>query len=186
MSYTEIFIFDKNGDAEQLAEINNAFRGGMAIWGEIEKKYLPPLPKPSWMPSEDYEKNGYNRINTMNSDLIKEIWNLFGKEEVSFNDKLVLGTTFDKVIVKKEDIPLIIEAFELFEGETSLKEQACVLKTVLDKDIMGIGWNQTSVNRDSWGYYNYDEDSEKYIPYNMKEQEDHWFLLDELNEIKND
>lgn len=41
MSYTELFGFDKNGDAFYYSEVRNAWRGGMAIWQRLEEKYLP-------------------------------------------------------------------------------------------------------------------------------------------------
>ena len=42
MSYTEIYGFDKKGDAYYYNSVKNAWRGGMAIWQYLEKKYLPP------------------------------------------------------------------------------------------------------------------------------------------------
>lgn len=77
MSYTEIVGFNKQGDAFFLGETKNAFRGAMAIWDIMEKKYLDPLPKPIWMDQDRYEEGGYSRTcDMMNPNSIKEIWAL--------------------------------------------------------------------------------------------------------------
>ncbi len=49
MSSTEIFGFDKEGNAFGQADVNNAWRGAMAIWRILEERYLPPH-RPSYLP----------------------------------------------------------------------------------------------------------------------------------------
>jgi hypothetical protein len=149
MSYTEIYEFNKNGKIINVSEIQNAWRGAMAIWGIIEKKYLKPLPKPIWMLDRDYNTRGYSRcdmIYTGNDSPMHEIWNCFDSDEISEIDRIVLGTTFDNILVKYKNINRVIDAFIKFEGETSLKEQAEILRKINPEDrIYAIGWNQTSV-----------------------------------------
>jgi len=191
MSCTEIYKFDENGNAKDLADIKNAFRGAMAIWDFLESKYLPPLPKPDWMPQSTYNERGYSRtFPSFTSDDkdegIKEIWSLWKNSDVSRVDKICLGSTFDNVVVLKENIPELIDAFNNFEGQTSLKEQASEIQKALDKgNITGIAWNQTSVCSAKWlSYENIDNSDESdYLPYNINIHKDHWNLFEELNKI---
>ena len=199
MSYTEIFGFDKTGDAYGAADIQNAFRGGMAIWKYLEEKYLPPyLPeyakKIGIKTAEEFEqKTGYKGsrcLSVMEQDAMREIWDLANSDMVSEVDKICLYTTFDNCLVKKENIPKVIEAFKAFDGTTSLKEQADVLAQLYeDENCIAVGWNQTSVCSDSWiNAGGYDEDGE-YLPYNCINGKEHYWLFNELNkteEKKND
>lgn len=188
MSSTEIYAFDLNGNAEQYGEAKNAFRGAMAIWGILEEKYLPPyLPKGheslGIYTVKEYEKRlGYkpSRMTAMfDTDAMNDVWKLADDEKVEFNDKIVLFTTFDNVVVKKEDINKVIEAFKKFEGETSLKEQAAILEEIMNNnDYTAVAWNQTSVNEAKWeGHY---DDDDNHIPYNHLTQDEHYYLFDEL------
>ena len=49
MSYTEIYAVNKNGDVEEYEDIQNAWRGAMAVWNILEERYLPPF-RPSFLP----------------------------------------------------------------------------------------------------------------------------------------
>ncbi|MGJ0848163.1 hypothetical protein ACR77J_15845 [Tissierella praeacuta] len=189
MSYTEIFGFDKEGNAYFAGETKNAFRSAMAIWRILEERYLPPH-RPSYIPEhiqdDEIEKFCHYKpsrcTDMFNDKAMQEIWNLSDNDKVSEIDKIVLFTTFDRCLVKKEDIEKVIKAFEEFEGETSLKEQAEVLKELLkDDNCIAVGWNQTSVNCDTWLGYDYDEDNDETIPYNCLENDKHYWLFDALN-----
>lgn len=174
MSYTEIYKFKKDGDAECFAEMRNAFRGAMAVWETIEKRYLPKH-KPSWSPDNE----DYSRVTDMRGNGLKEVWALFDGDKISETDKIVLGSTFDNVVVMKDHIPELIEAFRAFEGDTSLKEQADLIESAYqtDEDLIAIAWNQTSVNSDAWeaDEVKTDEDGEEYYPsYNLFRQDKHW------------
>lgn len=188
MSCTEIVCFKKNGEAEGYTDIKNSWRGAMAIWNILEKKYLPqyrPSYVPNYIPNSMLESYCHYKpsrcVDLMNRDAMKEIWNLFNEANVNEIDKIVLGTTFDKVIVKKENFPKIIDAFNKFEGKTSLKEQAKVLEEMLkDDEIIAVAWNQTSVNENQWTCHEFDEKNEEYIPYNYLKDNKHYELFDEL------
>jgi len=195
MSYTELYGFDKNGDAYFQAEVPNSWRGAVAIWGIMEKKYLPPY-IPNYVKSTNWYFNGISfdevtcklgyapsRICSMfeSNNPIKEIWDLVDNERVPQIEKIVLMTTFDKVLVKKENMPKVIEGFIKFDGESSLKEQAAILqKMYKDENCIAVGWNQTSVNADNWGSFNYNEETGYGEPYNCLTQNEHFWLFDEL------
>jgi hypothetical protein len=180
MSYTEIYKFKKDGDAQCFAEVKNSWRGAMAVWSHVEKRYLPKF-IPSWA-FGDYSRE-YSRTSDMMGGSIKEIWELASSDKVSEIDKIVLASTFDNVVVMKDDIPKLIEAFRTFEGETSLKEQADLIEDAYknDDDLIAISWNQTSVNGDAWisDETAIDEDGDEiYLPYNLLNHKKHWNLFE--------
>lgn len=160
-----------------LAEVKNAWRGAMAVWNILDRKYLPPF-IPDWAKNDAPRQEGYFRMASMDTKEHQEIWDLRKSEKVSEIDKVVLLSTFDNVIVWKKDLPDLIEAFRKFEGETSLKEQADIIEKAFneDKDLIAIGWNQTSVNGDTWRVYD-KRDNEK--PYNLKKNDKHWSFFEE-------
>lgn len=181
MSYTEIFAF-KNGKSKLAEEVNNAFRGAMAIWGEMEKQHLSPI-YASWDATKQI-----SRASSMDQGKMKEIWNMASDKNIPLDERLVLSTTFDKVLVKRENLPRLIEAFKNFENtykeKTSLPEQTSILEAFLDdEDVMAVGWNQTSVNGDNWNNFGgYDEDEGEPIPYDINSMSEHWFLFDDFKD----
>jgi len=187
MSYTEIFGFDKEGNAYGQADIRNAWRGGMAIWSTLESRYLPAY-RPSYVPAyipddqiESYCTYKPSRCSAMEPKAMQGIWDLVRDERLKDCEKIALACTFDHVIIKKEDFSKLIDAFRVFEGETSLKEQADVIEEMLkDDNCIAVGFNQTSVNGDTWiNAGPYDEENEESSPYNLFNQTEHWFLFDE-------
>lgn len=184
MSYTELFKFNKEGNAEWFAETKNAHRGAMAVWHRMEDKYLPEI-VPLWasksMIAERKEKG--ERFYRFSPSEMKEVWALLKQDNVSTEDKIVLGSTFDNVIVVRENLLDLIKLFNSFDGQTSLKEQAKEIENLLetDSEFIAIGWNQTSVNGDTWANAGgYDEDDEP-IPYNVLTGDKHWDLFKEVS-----
>lgn len=187
MSYTEIFGFDRNGDAYLQDEVTNAWRRAMSIWSILEERYLPQY-RPSFIPkhieNKDIEKVlGYKPSRTsciFDNKAMKEIWNLADDERLKSNEKIALATTFDYVIIKKENFEQLIKAFREFEGNTSLKEQADIIEKMLnDENCIALGFNQTSVNGDNWtNLGGYNEETEEQIPYNLFTGDKHWFLFE--------
>ena len=116
----------------------------------------------------------------MDQEASKDIWNLFDREDVDVIDRIVLGTTFDHVMVKRENIHQVIEAFEAFAGDTNLKEQAEGLRELLkNASNVAFAWNQTSVNGSEW-WHSGIFDGEDEMPYNFKTQNRHFWLFDDL------
>ncbi len=164
MSYTEIYGVYTNGDVKKIGEVRNAFRGAMSVWIHLERKYIKTK-------SRSY------------TDIKNPLWSLYKSEELSLTEKIVLLSTFDSAIVYKKDIEMLYDAYDKFEAITSLKEQADVIKEYLslEDDIIGICWNQTSVNCGTW-----DSDREiiknnEYIgvePYNINIDGDHFDIFE--------
>lgn len=205
MSYTEIFAFGKDGNAYLVAMVKNAWLGAMQVWNIMEERHLPPyIPEYvkmcNWyhpgMTAEEIEvKNGFKPRRTAPTigkvdNPAREIWALADNTEIPRNDRIVLFTTFDDCLVKREDIPQVVEAFRAFEGddykgETSLGEQADILQAIYDDhpEIIAVGWNQTSVIVESWANTGgYNEEKGEPVPYNCLTGEKHYWLFDELKE----
>ena len=152
MSYTEIFKFDKNGNSHEFADVSNAYRGSMAVWNYLGGKYLG------------------QGASAFNLEHMKRIWNLANNTEVPREERIVLGTTFDKCLIRKEEIPVVVDAFRKFETETSLNEQADILEELCEEeDCIAVGWHQNSISCDMW------------TDYNCLEQTDHFWLFDDLD-----
>lgn len=202
MSVTEIYVFRKDGFARYYAGIRNAWRGAIAIWSFLEEKYLPPyIPDyvtgcnwyyPSITPQEVERQLGYKPTRLAPSikkgnNPTQEIWDLADDLRLSRYERIVLHTTFDHCLIKKEDIPTVVKAFRAFEGETSLPEQAEILERIAQEDdVIAIGWNQTSVCADNWGCFgDCDQEEENCLPYNCLHPSERWWhywLFDELKE----
>lgn len=185
MSYTEIFGFDPEGNAHFEAEVKNAFRGGMAVWRIMELRHLPPLPPKYGMECHRYSMPPLGKDNPM-----KEVWDLADNLDIPVDQRIVLFTTFDNCLVKKQDLPRVIAAMRAFEGEdhrgeTNLGEQADILEQIAaDPEVIAVGWNQTSVNADTWSNRGgYDDVKDEPIPYNCLTGDTHYWLFDELKEV---
>lgn len=91
-------------------------------------------------------------------------------------------STFDKVMVRQEHIPLVISAFKEFSskyGDSSLPEQVVALEGVVgDETCFAVCWTQTSVADDIWHIY---EDGDMRM-YNISIDTGHWFMFDNAPE----
>lgn len=198
MSETVLYGFGMDGNAYRYSEVHNGFRSAMAVWEIMEEKYLPP-----YIP--EYVKKRYGDISfekcvsllsykptrlipTLSDGNVaaKEVWDLVNNLDVPVQERICMATTFDNYLVKREDIPKVIEAFRSFEGKTSLSEQADILEELLEEcpDCIAIGWNQTSVNSGWTEKGGYDEEHINSLPYNCLTGDVHFWLFDDLETVK--
>lgn len=197
MSCTEIYAFDKAGNAGLFGETGNSWRGAMAVWRIMEARHLPQyIPehvkhmsryRPGMTPAELEGMLGYRPSRTSAppgpEDPTKEIWELAGNPKIPRHERIVLFTTFDNALVKREHFQEVIDAFRAFGGITSLPEQAEILeKMLLQESIIAAGWNQTSVNADTWANAGgYNEEAEEEILYNCLTGTRHYWIFDEID-----
>ena len=150
MSQTIIFAFDKEGNSEEYGYTKNAWRSALAVWNIIGKRHL-----------------GIGI--SLNESAMKQIWDLMDDKRVPINERIVMGTTLDRCLVRNGEIPKVIEAFRSFDGDTSLEEQADILQDIYDSgDYIAVGWHQNSISCEMWNEYN------------CMTEENHWWLFDEL------
>ena len=93
----------------------------------------------------------------------------------------MLGSTFDHVIVLKENFDELIESFQKYFDAyptSNFDEQIEIINSMAaDENIIGVAWCQTSVVDDLWNY-DYDEEKDEIIPYNIFKGDDHLLLID--------
>lgn len=195
MSITTIYGFNKQGSAFEAGAIQNSWRAAMAVWSELEARRLPPyvpyyLKSCNWyrdgMPYDELvEWNGFKPTRlapTLGKDNpAQEIFDLADDPTVPRDERIVLYTTFNKVLVKREHFREVINAFRAFGGTTSLPEQADILELLRDDDCIAAGWSQNDICGSFWDAYNYDEETGSHSPYNCLTQEEHSWLFSELD-----
>lgn len=148
MSSVIIFGFDTKGKSYELSEVDNAWLGGYSIWKFLCEKYLK---KPFVLKD------------------VNEVWRLSDSKDITGEERIVLFSTFDRMIVRKSELPILIDALLKFEAqETNLEKQAVELKEIHEnnKDIEFVGFHQNSISCDMWDncmlfdtkhYYMFDE-----------------------------
>lgn len=168
MSTTEIYAVKKNGDVVAYDSVQNAWLGGMHVWNNLSTTYS---------------------FNEMLFQGFKKTWGAFDKGVYEPFEDIVLGSTFDKVWVKKENIDTLVEAFDKYSDKyngSNLPEQVLVFREIQKcNDNIGVAWCQTSVSDDIWNY-GYNEDDDELIPYNIKKGDSHWELFESLEMVNND
>lgn len=180
MSYVEIYAFDCAGNGHLYGEIKNSWSGAPAVWAYMEEKYLPPF-VPDGMTLEDIQSDSKKTSRLQSINTMNEIWELVDDPKISEADRIVLFTTLDECLVRKEDIPKVVNAFEEFcasSNNQNLAKQAEILKkAAADPEVIAVGWNQTSINASTWGNkggYDYERDSS--VPYNCLTGTEHYWL----------
>lgn len=195
MSQIIIYRFRKDGTAVKHAWFMNAWKGSVAIWQALEQKYLPPyVPefamrkwwyRPGMTTQELAEKLHFapSRTGVGTGSAIQEIWDLADNPQVSEDDRIVLLTTLDNMLLRKENIPRAAAAFRNFEGETSLPRQAEILEQLAAmEDCIAVGWCQNSVVSEDWSSCGgYDGRTQRVLPYNCITMNNHEWIMDALN-----
>ena len=192
MSRTEVYVFREDGFAELYGEVVNAHRGAWMVWTLLEKKYLPSMPKPSRdMPDRYYSRFFYSCMDDRGRTKLKEVWRLANADSpLTDNERMVLISTYDWAITKREDVPKLIADYRNFNvGETSLSEQADVLVKMLDdpkyNDVIAVAFNQTSVNTALWEMGEDDPARPcEQLPYNILNEDKHFYVFED--EIRNE
>lgn len=210
---TEIFAFGQDGKAKRYGETGQEMLGKTRIWEVLEERYLPPyrypyisadIPESELMdyhkPKRIHASNGYREV------ALQGIFDLCYSEKLSRNEKVMLLSTFDNIVVTKEFLPRVIEALRTFTDEhnENFLEQANLLeKAFKDPEVCAVAWNQSSMHSDRWDTYvaykqgehpnwNANETNENGVyhvrePYDLNRDTRHWLMEDFLNEeVRND
>lgn len=172
MSYTTIYSVPESGEILKAAGYKNAFGSGPFIWSNLCVKYL------------GWEKHGW-----LLSDPAKlqKLWDLAADSRLDWFERVTHATTFDKVMVRRENLYRVARALEEFVAKyppgdhvCSLLEQAETLRTLaLDKSCYAVCWCQTSVSDDVWHAYERGDEEETPL-WDISKDKGHWFLFDEL------
>lgn len=156
MSCVEIYVIrtkDKEIVTDGGGDVRNAWLGSMHIWRSLEEKYLPSLPPFEWeRPSEKEDKEKYRSRSCLMFDRSKmqEIWNLIYHPDLTWDERIVMQTTFDKGYIAYADIPEVASAYENVEfSNENMKQQAEIFRKIYeagkDGSVFGIYKNENSV-----------------------------------------
>lgn len=159
MSYVEIYSVKPNGEVVGAFEVRNAMGGALMIWERLREKY--------------------DVGSAFNYD---PLWKLFTDDRMDLADKIVMGLTFDKVIIKRENLPPTINALRRFISSHSTPTLVGIVdaltKLAKDPECAGVCFNHTSVAESYWEKW--DEQADEGRHYDLNADQGHWFLFDEL------
>lgn len=167
MSYTEIYKVDASGDVVLHAETHNSHLGAIHIWSSLFEKYIS-LDRMKWIKAFSGDGDG-----------MKPLWALAHDERLPYHQRVTLESTFDFVMVARRSVSTVVEAYREFVkdfGPGSLMRQADIFEQLAnDSGVLGLCWNQTSVNSNPW-QVKCGED--EYRPYNVfVDGKLHWFMF---------
>lgn len=178
MSQTELYIVKKNGDLEFFKGFGNSHRGASLLWSNLWKKYYPELRKPLFNDDKNIEK----------------LWRLDRNPDVPRELKILHISTFDRMMIKKENLEQFIEAMENVYQNEYLEDMGHfetypeILKDInAMENVIAIAWNQTSINSGYWDMYEECPTCGEYSierSYNIFKDKKHQFLFEYLNEIE--
>jgi hypothetical protein len=172
MSRTELYRLGKN--PECIGKVNNSWRGAMYVWTDIAKRYF-----------------GLEHFPMFDEAMRMKVWNASGYHpNMPTHDRIVLASTMDNVVVYGRDMQRAIDAFEKYGAEhpnSSLSEQAKILRATEFGPDDAAAWNQTSVN-EFWGYVHGEEseDGEQDVSfYDLKsDAKEHSDAFEKLDTVK--
>jgi len=180
---------DSSGDVDGDYTDINAMFYFECLQHYLEEKYLPEYKRPRFSISEckyfsrfflptKYKKNG-----DIDFTALQEIWDLFYDKRLSRNEKIVLGSIFDKSFIFKKNYSEFIEALRSFRLESNLNDTYSELADLIEKDNESIAFNLgCSMSNDRYSPI-YNEDSNVEIFYNVLVNKKHDDLFELLEEV---
>jgi len=164
MSHTKIYRVPAAGPVSEHSRYPNSWGSAAYIWVSLCNAHYG---LPGWSSLPD----------------IQLLWDLAKHPAVPRHQQIALKATFDMVMVRRENLGEVIEAFGMFYRDFPPGDHACSIPAqsenlrVLfqDPDCFAVCWQQTTTCRYLW-QVPYNEDSR---PYDLARDEGHWFLFDE-------
>jgi hypothetical protein len=157
MSYTIMNFHNTKGKVEWQAEFQNAWNGAWAIWDYFWNKY-------------DLKGKDATYNNMIYPEDFKKVWDLYKDDRLSRAEKILLGSTFDWVVIRRSEFEELAKVYEDF-NIGHLPEQAKLLReNFKDEKVEAITYCQTSVAENKWENYNL----------HRKKGREHFFLFDDL------
>lgn len=160
MSTTSIYTL--GSDPGEIGECRNAWRGAMYVWNDIAKRYCGLSGFP-------FDRTGQNKV-----------WNANLHYPMPEHERIVLLSTMDNALVWGKDASTVADAFAQYGREhpdSSLAEQAEILRKAELKSDDALAWQQTSVG-EFWGN-DWNDEKEDYDWYDPKTGTRHFNVLDE-------
>jgi hypothetical protein len=156
MSCTELYYVTPKKKVVAHAEFRNSHLGAMRVWENLYKKYFKDRI------AETKKLHGYEPSGPISPEDYSMLWGLFWKTNIPVDERAVLGSTFDLVILEKEHFDRFYEdcmKYAVYYPAGSLLYQATTIQKLSKRNIIGVCWNHTSVNGDM--YYELKEYAKK-------------------------
>lgn len=156
MSYSTLYVFPEDGIAKAVARYQNSHGTGPFVWTTLCEKHLRP------------DQSRY----------MLDAWVILWDEVKAGNVKLewweynTLLWTYDNVLIKGRDLPLIAKSLRQFQAVHGDPKRVCHLEAVAaeiekltDPVPLAIGMWITSLSDNPWAVYV--EAEEDYVAYNL-------------------
>lgn len=186
MSYTILFIVPESGPIQAYREFQNSHLWARPCWEYLAMKYLR-------MDAVEV---------LMHSD---RVWPLFKEGRLPEYERIALGSTYDWVMVRREELPRLHDAFTQFADALQVKstpalapgmaiflpdftggddnprwhEMATAINDLIqsEEQFVAICWCVTSIT-DAWWV----PDGDDSRLYDLSRDDRHWFLFDRMAE----
>lgn len=138
MSHTTMYVISRDGTVGPGYTYDNAFHGAFLIWVSMGERYGKPFPF------------------GINMDKMKQWWSEMSNNlDIPYHDRVTLGSTYDRTIVKGNNLPRLYECFK--KSAEWLPEDCHIHKMLPDLEFLisrgecgGVCWRQTSVIPNPW------------------------------------
>lgn len=145
MSYCELKKITPKGYIKTFKIYRNSWGGAYRIWDSLY----------------NYKVTNKNKYGVLYSETgeCQKVWDLYYSNEISVEEKIVLGLTFDYAVVKKENIKKLSEALLYFDEKYTAKTGIINHLPKFAEDMLNIGkchgicFHPTSVAKDYWESY---------------------------------
>ena len=172
MSYTTLYLVPESGEIRTYREYRNAFRSAWLVWDTMSKMYLH---------KDAIEFVISNRYD----DALQPVWDLWKNPNVPMSHRLVMASTFDRVMVRRKNLTRLADAYDQYSKEVKDPGHILIMADDLriladDPACFAACWCQTSVSSDIWYVRESLEDDSRL--YDVSRDSDHWFLFDAFEE----
>lgn len=178
MSYTSMLQVPAKGEREAVHEYRNSHLSAFLVWQHLFDKHV---------------KKGEHDY--MFSDSCQRVWNLANpKSPLVAYERDALELTFDKMVLKIQDIPRAIEAFKLIDADIKsmntdimpthfpeICDHLLAIHVAADPKVAGVCFIWTSVADDVWDSPSRmsEEEPNCRARYDISRDEGHWFAFSE-------
>lgn len=172
MSYSEIMIANADGDLCGALELRNSHGTAAMVWTALCRKYADKM---------------YDRLQKPPYELMmwEDLWKATqdGRVELRWWEWNVLNWTYDRALIKGEDLETFVSSLRMFEEAHALPGYVCHLPATADYLVglltgerpRAIGLYATSVSDNPWWVRSGNEDEEG-RSYNIDRDTKHWFV----------
>lgn len=147
MSRTELYYITPTNRIVGYMEFRNSHLGAMNVWinlyrAHFEERIMGQQKVLGFLPHGPITNEDYSLL-----------WGLWKNKDIPIYERAILGSTFDMVILEKEHFNRFYDdvmKFAVYYSIGTLYLQAIAIKKLSKRNIIGVCWNQTSVNGDMY------------------------------------